>query len=671
MIKKRLLSFLGAAAITAALTFAVVSLSPSNGFTSGTMQEGLCYEATGVAPDAIVASLNGNGASADLVAYWIGYDVSYLNSYMQYYTGSSINWDDTLSDGMSVADYVKASVLSSVKQHLVLENLANKYGVTLTEGQESAMADSDQTYIDQYGSEEAFEEEIAKLGMRRETYDRVARSNYLYQNLYELYNTEGSALYASDEDLAVYAADQNYITADHILLSTKDLTTGEALTDEQKAEKKALAEEIKQKLDACEGDIDELTAAGQLFAPDAYADHAFDFKNRSNVVKALCLHVAHTCNLNCSYCFAAQGKFHGEAGLMSFETGKRALDFLIENSGTRRNLEVDFFGGEPLMNFEVCKQLVAYARSIEKKYNKNFRFTMTTNGIGITDEVIDWCNKECHNVVLSLDGRKEVNDRFRVDLAGNGSYDRIVPKFQKLVKARGGQGYYMRGTFTHHNVDFTKDLFHMADDLGFTELSMEPVVAPPDSPEALTEEDLPKLFDQYELLANDMLRRQKAGKPITFYHYILDLKHGPCIYKRISGCGSGTEYMAVTPWGDLYPCHQFVGDPAYKLGNVWDGVTNTALRDEFKLCNVYARPDCKDCWARLYCAGGCAANALHATGDIHGTYEYGCKVFRKRMECALMMQVAQRLDPELAKNAVRFESDCDGCGEGNDGACEK
>ena len=457
------------------------------------------------------------------------------------------------------------------------------------------------------------------------------------------------------------------IAAGHTVLDCFTHTGSFALKAAAGGAARVTAADISDVLD----DIDELTAAGQLFAPDAYADHAFDFKNRSNVVKALCLHVAHTCNLNCSYCFAAQGKFHGEAGLMSFETGKRALDFLIENSGTRRNLEVDFFGGEPLMNFEVCKQLVAYARSIEKKYNKNFRFTMTTNGIGITDEVIDWCNKECHNVVLSLDGRKEVNDRFRVDLAGNGSYDRIVPKFQKLVKARGGQGYYMRGTFTHHNVDFTKDLFHMADDLGFTELSMEPVVAPPDSPEALTEEDLPKLFDQYELLANDMLRRQKAGKPITFYHYILDLKHGPCIYKRISGCGSGTEYMAVTPWGDLYPCHQFVGDPAYKLGNVWDGVTNTALRDEFKLCNVYARPDCKDCWARLYCAGGCAANALHATGDIHGTYEYGCKVFRKRMECALMMQVAQRLDPELAKNAVRFESDCDGCGEGNDGACEK
>lgn len=271
MIKKRLLSFLGAAAITAALAFAVVTLSPSNGFTSGTMQEGLCYEATGVAPDAIVASLNGNGASADLIAYWIGYDVSYLDSYMQYYTGSSLDWDYTLSDGTNITDYIKSNVYSSVKQHLVLENLANKYGVTLTEGQESAMADSDQTYIDQYGSEEAFEEEIAKLGMRRETYDRVARSNYLYQNLYELYNTEGSALYASDEDLAVYAADQNYITADHILLSTKDLTTGEALTDEQKAEKKALAEEIKQKLDACEGDIDELTALFQELA-DQYSE---------------------------------------------------------------------------------------------------------------------------------------------------------------------------------------------------------------------------------------------------------------------------------------------------------------------------------------------------------------------------------------------------------------
>ena len=415
-------------------------------------------------------------------------------------------------------------------------------------------------------------------------------------------------------------------------------------------------------------DIDELTAAGKLFAPDTYADKAFDFKKRSTVVKALCLHVAHTCNLNCHYCFAAQGKFHGESGLMSFETGKRALDFLVEHSGTRRNLEVDFFGGEPLMNFEVCKQLVAYARSIEKAAGKNFRFTLTTNGVGITDEVIRWANQECYNVVLSLDGRKEVNDRFRTDLAGNGSYDRIVPKFQKLVKARGDKNYYMRGTFTHYNTDFTNDLFHMADDLGFTELSMEPVVGAAGSLEALTDADLPVLFDQYELLAKDMLRREKAGKPITFYHYMIDLAHGPCIYKRISGCGSGTEYMAVTPWGDLYPCHQFVGDPDYKLGNVWDGVTNTALRDEFKLCNVYARPDCADCWARLYCAGGCAANALHATGDIHGVYEYGCKLFRKRIECALMLKVAEAMDPALGGAKIGGaapapdDGDCAACG---------
>ncbi len=425
------------------------------------------------------------------------------------------------------------------------------------------------------------------------------------------------------------------------------------------------ADEIRDCLD----DIEQLRQQGRLFTQDTYADKAFDFKNRSSVVKALCLHVAHTCNLNCSYCFAAQGKFHGEAGLMSFETGKRALDFLVENSGTRHNLEVDFFGGEPLMNFEVCKQLVAYARSIEKEHNKNFRFTLTTNGIGLTDEVIEWANKECYNVVLSLDGRKEVNDRFRKDIKGTGSYERIVPKFQKLVKAREGQPdktYYMRGTFTHYNPDFTNDIFHMADDLGFTELSMEPVVAPSDSPSALTEEDFPVICEQYEILAKDMLRREKEGKPITFYHYMIDLEHGPCIYKRISGCGSGTEYMAVTPWGDLYPCHQFVGEEKYKLGDVWNGVTNTELRDEFKLCNVYARPDCADCWARLYCSGGCAANAMHATGDIHGTYEYGCRVFRKRIECALMIKAAEALDPELAKNRknalLDLEADCSTCG---------
>ena len=417
----------------------------------------------------------------------------------------------------------------------------------------------------------------------------------------------------------------------------------------------------------CLESVEALKASGKLFAPDVYENRAFDFKNRSTVVKALCLHVAHTCNLNCEYCFAAQGKFHGDSGLMSFETGRRALDFLVEHSGTRRNLEVDFFGGEPLMNFEVCKQLVAYARSIEKEKGKNFRFTLTTNGVGINDDVIDFANRECVNVVLSLDGRKEVHDRLRKYVSGRGSYDDIVPKVQKLVKARGGKGYYMRGTFTHYNPDFTNDLFHMADDLGFTELSMEPVVCAPGDPYALTEEDLPTLFEQYEILAKDMIRREKEGKPITFYHYILDLKHGPCIYKRISGCGSGTEYMAVTPWGDLYPCHQFVGDERYKLGDIWNGVQNTELQSEFKLCNVYARPDCADCWARLYCSGGCAANALHATGSIRGVYDYGCRVFRKRIECAVMVKAAEALDPELRARAAKpaAAQDCEDCS-----ACE-
>ena len=392
----------------------------------------------------------------------------------------------------------------------------------------------------------------------------------------------------------------------------------------------------------CIDDVTALKEAGKLFTQDTYAGMAFDFKKKSNDIKALCLHVAHTCNLNCSYCFASQGKYHGDRALMSFEVGKQALDFLVAHSGKRRNLEVDFFGGEPLMNWDVVKQLVAYARSIEKEAGKNFRFTLTTNGVLVDDEVIEFANKEMHNVVMSIDGRKEVHDRFRVNYAGQGSYDTIIPKFQKFAKARGERDYYVRGTYTHHNTDFTKDILHMAD-LGFTQLSMEPVVCAPDDPCALTEEDLPVLFEQYEELAKEMIRREKDGKPITFYHYMIDLNHGPCIYKRIAGCGSGTEYLAVTPWGDLYPCHQFVGDEKYLMGNVWDGVTNTEMRDEFKCCNVYARKDCDDCWARLYCSGGCAANAYHATGSIQGTYEYGCKLFCKRMECAIMMQVAKQV----------------------------
>ena len=396
-------------------------------------------------------------------------------------------------------------------------------------------------------------------------------------------------------------------------------------------------------IEECYADVAALKDAGKLFAPDTFEPMAGHLKAKtSGVIKALCLHIAHTCNLNCSYCFASQGKYHGERAVMSFEVGKQALDFLIANSGTRRNLEVDFFGGEPLVNFQVVKDLVAYARSIEKEHNKNFRFTLTTNGLLIDEDVIEFANRECHNVVLSLDGRKEIHDRFRVDYAGNGSWDRIVPKFQQLVEARNGQGYYMRGTFTHANPDFLKDIQVMLD-LGFSELSMEPVVTAPDDPSALTEEDKAIVMEQYEKLAMLMLDKDKEGKPFTFYHYMIDLTGGPCIYKRISGCGSGTEYMAVTPWGDLYPCHQFVGEEKFKLGDVWKGVDNHEIQDEFHACNVYARPECRECWARLYCSGGCAANAYHATGSVKGIYKYGCDLFRKRMECAIMVAIARQL----------------------------
>ena len=413
-----------------------------------------------------------------------------------------------------------------------------------------------------------------------------------------------------------------------------------AMLDKYRDVPDVTAQEVRDTLD----DLAALKGQGKLFSEDTYKDIAFDFKKRNTVIKALCLHVAHTCNLTCDYCFASQGKYHGDRALMSFEVGKQALDFLIAHSGTRHNLEVDFFGGEPLMNWEVVKQLVAYGREQEKLHDKHFRFTLTTNGMLLDDEVIDFANREMHNVVLSLDGRKEIHDRLRKTPGGRGSYDQIVPRFQKLAKSRGQKGYYVRGTYTHYNTDFYNDIIHMAD-LGFKELSMEPVVSAPGDPYALTEEDLPVLFEQYEKLACEMIRRERAGNGFTFYHYMIDLKSGPCIYKRIAGCGSGTEYLAVTPWGDLYPCHQFVGDEAYKLGNVWDGVTNTAVQDEFKLCNAYARPDCKDCWARLYCSGGCAANAYHATGSITGIYEYGCDLFRKRIECAIMMQAAKTSDP--------------------------
>lgn len=393
-------------------------------------------------------------------------------------------------------------------------------------------------------------------------------------------------------------------------------------------------------IDLCFDDIEALIADGRLFAMDTFEATAKEFKKRQGVVKAICLHVAHDCNLACKYCFAGKGEYDGPKGLMSLETGKRALDFLIEQSGTRRNLEVDFFGGEPLLNWDVCKKLVEYGRSKEKEFNKNFRFTLTTNGVLVDNEVIDFCNKEMGNVVLSLDGRKETHDRLRTACNGKGSYDLIIDKFKKFANARNQENYYMRGTYTHHNTDFSKDILHMAD-MGFKELSIEPVVCDPSEPYALKESDLPVLKEQYEILATEMLRRYRKGNGFTFYHYMIDLDAGPCIVKRVSGCGVGTEYMAVTPDGDLYPCHQFVGDEKFLLGNIWNGVTNKEVLNQFNECNVYSHKECKDCFAKLYCSGGCAANAYHTTGSVNGVYEFGCELHRKRIECAIMLKVAE------------------------------
>ena len=403
-------------------------------------------------------------------------------------------------------------------------------------------------------------------------------------------------------------------------------------------------------IELCFDDIEALKADGRLFAQDTFEATAKQFKKRQGVIKAICLHVAHDCNLACKYCFAGKGEYDGPKGLMSLETGKRALDFLIEqsgtldflvaNSGNRHNLEVDFFGGEPLLNWEVCKELVKYGREQEKKYNKNFRFTLTTNGILINDDVIDFCNKEMGNVVLSLDGRKSTNDAMRVSRNGKGSYDLIVDKFKKFADSRNQKDYYMRGTYTRNNLDFANDIIHMAD-LGFKELSIEPVVSDPKEPYALREEDLPILKEQYQILADEMLRRYRNGNGFTFYHYMIDLDAGPCIVKRVSGCGVGTEYMAVTPTGELYPCHQFVGDEKFLLGDIWKGVTNKKVLEQFEECNVYSHKECKDCFAKLYCSGGCAANAYHTTGSVNGVYDFGCELHRKRIECAIMLKVAE------------------------------
>ena len=376
-----------------------------------------------------------------------------------------------------------------------------------------------------------------------------------------------------------------------------------------------------------------------LFVKDIYQDYIFDFKKRQTVVKALCLHIAHDCNLACQYCFAEEGEYHGRRALMSFEVGKKALDFLVANSGNRINLEVDFFGGEPLMNWQVVKDLVAYGRSLEEPYHKKFRFTLTTNGVLLNDEILEFCNKEMANVVLSIDGRKEVHDKMRPFRGGQGSYDLVVPKFCKVAESRDQMNYYVRGTFTHHNLDFSKDVLHLAD-LGFKQISVEPVVAKPEDDYAIREEDLPVLMEEYDKLAKELIRYRKEGKGFNFFHLMIDLEGGPCVAKRLSGCGSGTEYLAVTPWGDFYPCHQFVGNEEFLMGNVEEGIVRTDIRDCFKECNVYAKEKCKKCFAKFYCSGGCAANSYNFHGSINDAYDIGCELQRKRVECAIMIKAA-------------------------------
>ena len=411
---------------------------------------------------------------------------------------------------------------------------------------------------------------------------------------------------------------------------------------EARAEAKQKLSEIYPEADVEEAlsDVQELIDAEELYTKDIYHNYVMDFKKRKTVVKALCLHIAHDCNLACRYCFAEEGEYHGRRALMSFEVGKKALDFLIANSGNRRNLEVDFFGGEPLMNWNVVKQLVEYGRSQEEPHNKKFRFTLTTNGVLLNDEIMEFCNREMANVVLSLDGRKEVNDRMRPTRNGHGSsYDIIVPKFQKFAKSREDRDYYVRGTFTRNNLDFSEDVKHYAD-LGFEQLSMEPVVAAPDEPYSIREEDLPQILEEYDRLAVEYLKRRKEGKGFNFFHFMIDLSQGPCVAKRLSGCGSGTEYLAVTPWGDFYPCQQFVGNEKFLMGNVDTGIVREDIRDEFKLCNVYAKEKCRDCFARFYCSGGCAANSYNFHGKITDTYDIGCEMQKKRIECAIMIKAA-------------------------------
>lgn len=417
------------------------------------------------------------------------------------------------------------------------------------------------------------------------------------------------------------------------------------LNDAEKIAKKLpkyTLDEIKETFD----EIKSLVEEGLLYSPDNYLD-IDAFKNREPVVKAMCLHIAHDCNLKCKYCFASQGDFGGAKSIMSFEVGKKALEYLVDNSGSRKNLEVDFFGGEPLMNFEVVKQLVEYGNELGKEKGKNFRFTITTNGVLLDDEIIDYVNEHMHNVVLSLDGRKSINDDMRPTLNDKGSYDIIVPKFQKLIEKRKDKYYYVRGTFTRDNMDFSKDVLHFKD-LGFDLTSVEPVVGDESNPYALREEDLPKILDEYEKLAIEYSKMRVNNEPFRFFHFMVDLSQGPCVIKRMTGCGAGNEYLAITPEGDIYPCHQFVGQEEFKMGNVMEDKVELPkeMQETFKEAHIYAKDECSKCWAKFYCSGGCHANAFNFNNDILKPYDLGCQMQRKRLECALMVEASVMMNQD-------------------------
>ena len=437
-----------------------------------------------------------------------------------------------------------------------------------------------------------------------------------------------------------------HVTSEEVFKLTemvnKDIEAGIIQTSSLLTVLPEYAEKLKSEYDpetvdeAC-GELKELIEKNMLYTPDIYEPQLDRVKALRTDIKAMCLHVAHDCNLACRYCFADEGEYHGKRGLMSFETGKKALDFLVASSKGRRNLEVDFFGGEPLMNFEVVKQLVAYGRSLEKEHNKNFRFTLTTNAVLLNDEVTEFLNKEMSNVVLSLDGRKEINDKMRVTKNGKGSYDIVVKNISRFIKLRGDRDYYVRGTFTRNNLDFTKDIEEYLN-LGFDKLSIEPVVTTADY--GIRKEDIPAILDEYDKLSRLYIKRHKEGKPFTFFHFMIELDGGPCVIKRLKGCGSGTEYVAVTPEGDIYPCHQFVGQDGFVIGNVDEGITNTDIIDEFRQATVYSKDKCDRCFAKFYCSGGCPANSYNFSKDINKVYDIGCEMQKKRVQCAIMIKAA-------------------------------